>query len=243
MLDLYEEFKREGKIRFIGMTGHNNQALVRAVKSGRVDVVMGRYNPITRDIENSVIPVTRKFKKGYIVISALAWGIFSVPLKSYPFLIGDKEVSAAVASFRYVLSNFDVDMVLAGVRSAEEVEELVSVLDEKPLSEQQKATVVYKSLELGKGSGCTQCGVCLPCPVGIDIPLYYRYLTYIKEYKTYEYPSLTWQAYAEPFSTACTDCGICVERCPFNLPIPEDIRTVDALVKDMRHPTYKDEYD
>lgn len=243
VLDLYEEFRREGKIRFIGASGHNNQALVRAVKSGRVDVVMGRYNPITRDIEDSVIPATRKFNRGYIVISALAWGIFSVPVKTHPFLLGERAVPAAVASFRYILSNPGVDVVLAGVRSAGEVEELVSVLDYEPLSVEEKALVVFNSLALGRGSGCTQCGVCMPCPEGIDIPLYYRYLTYIKEYQTYEYPALTWQAYAEPFSKACTDCGICVERCPFDLPIPKDIRRVDALVEDIRHPTYKDEYD
>ncbi|MCD6121994.1 MAG: 4Fe-4S dicluster domain-containing protein [Spirochaetales bacterium] len=204
---------------------------------------MGRYNPISRNVEDSVIPVTRKYKRGYIVISALAWGIFSVPVKTHPFLLNEGPVPAAVASFRYILSNQGTDVVLAGVRSADEVEELVAVLDDKPLSKEEKASVVLNSLELGKGSGCTQCGVCMPCPEGIDIPLYYRYLTYIKEYKTYEYPSLTWQAYAAPFSKACTDCGICVERCPFDLSIPDDVRKVDSLVKDIRHPTYKDEYD
>lgn len=243
LLDLYEEFKREGKIRFIGVTGHDNQALVRALKSGRIDVVMGRYNPLTRSIEDSVIPLTEKLQRGYIVISALAWGIFSVPVERYPFLISGKEVPAAIASFRFILSNPGVDVVLAGVRSGSEVEELVSALDTAPLTEEETAEVVFRSFGLGRGSGCTQCRVCMPCPEGIDIPLYYRYLTYMNEYKTSGYPALTWQAYAEPFSRACTDCGICVERCPFDLPVPRDIRMLDSMAENIRHPAYRDEYD
>ncbi len=243
VLETYERFKREGKIRFIGATGHDNQALVRILKTGRVDLVMGRYNPLTRDVENSVIPLTRRLGKGFIVISALAWGIFSVPAEAYPFEIAGKDFPAAEASFRYILSNPDVDVVLAGVKNEREIEELVTLLELPPLNEKEKARVVWDSMGLGKGSGCTQCGVCMPCPEGIDIPLYFRYMTYLKEYHSDQYPALTWQAYAPPFSKACTECGVCIERCPFELPIIETLREVDSIAEKMRHPTYRDEYD
>ena len=243
VLGLYEELKRQGKIRFIGVSGHDNQALVRAMKTRRFDVVYGRYNPLAREVAASVIPASRRLRRGFVAISALAWGIFSVPAEHHCFSVGGKSLPVATTAFRYVLSNPGVDVALAGVRSAEELDELAAVLPLPPFGPEECAQVEAQSESLGKGQGCTQCRLCLPCPAGIDIPLYFRYLTYLRDYRTSEYPALTWQAFAKPFSQACTECGLCVERCPFGLPIVETLRTVDELVRDMRHPTYQDEPD
>jgi predicted aldo/keto reductase-like oxidoreductase len=243
ILEVYEELRRQGKIRFIGVTGHDNQALVGALKTGRFDVVYGRYNPLCRDAADSVIPLTHRLRKGFVGISALAWGIFSIPPEYHSFTIDGESLPVATAAFRFVLSNPGVHVVLAGVRRAEELEELMAVLSLPPLTQEQCAQVVGQSESLGKGQGCTQCGLCLPCPEGIDIPVYYRYLTYLEEYRTSEYPALTWQAFAKPFSDACTECGLCVARCPFDLPIIEILRRVDRLALKMRHPTYRDERD
>jgi predicted aldo/keto reductase-like oxidoreductase len=243
ILGLYEELKQQGKIRFIGVSGHDNQALVRALKTGRFDVVYGRYNPLAREVSESVIPLSRRLRRGFVAISALAWGIFSVPAERHPFSLSGKTLPVATTAFRFVLSNPGVDVALAGVRTAEELEELVALLSLPPLTPEESAQVVAQSGDLGKGRGCSQCGLCLPCPAGIDIPLYYRYLTYLKDYEAGEYPALTWQAFARPFSDACTECGLCLERCPFDLPIIEILRTVDRMAREMRHPTYRDEKD
>jgi predicted aldo/keto reductase-like oxidoreductase len=243
ILEVYEKLRSEGKVRFIGVTGHDNQALVRALKTGRFDVVYGRYNPLCREVVDSVIPLTRRLHKGFVGISALAWGIFSVPPEHHAFTLDGERLPVAAAAFRFVLSNPGVQVVLAGVRRAEELDELVAVLSLPPLTPGQCAQVVAQSESLGKGQGCTQCGLCLPCPEGIDIPLYYRYLTYMKDYGTIEYPALTWQAFAKPFSDSCTECGLCIERCPFDLPIIDTLGRVDRRARDMRHPTYRDERD
>ena len=243
ILGLYEELKRQGKIRFIGVSGHDNQALVRALKTGRFDVVYGRYNPLAREVSGSVIPLTRRLRRGFVAISALAWGIFSVPAQRHPVVLSGKTLPAATTAFRFALSNPGVDVVLAGVRTAEELDELAALLSLPPLTPEESAQVVAQSEDLGKGQGCSQCQLCLPCPVGIDIPLYFRYLTYIRDYDAGEYPALIWQAFAKPFSEACTECGLCFERCPFDLPIVETLRAVDRIAREMRHPTYRDEED
>ena len=243
VLELYEEFRKQGKIRFIGTTRHSSQALVKALKTGRFDLAYGRYNPTTLQNEDSVIPLAAKLKKGFVNISALAWGIYSVPVEHHPFIVGGKRMPAAVASFRYVLSNPDVNVVLAGVREPAELDELIETESLPPLTEEEKAQIIYHSWRLGRGAGCTQCGVCLPCPEGIHIPVYFRYKTYFDEYKTSEYPGLTWQAFADPFSKGCTECGICEDRCPFDLPIIETLKEVDKKAEAIRHPTYQDEYD
>jgi uncharacterized protein len=225
------------------VSGHDNQALVRALKSGRFDVVYGRYNPLSRQVASSVIPLSRRLHRGFVAISALAWGIFSVPAERFSFRIDGRSVPVATTAFRYVLSDPGVDVALAGVRTAEELDELAALLSLPALTAEERAQVAAQSEELGKGRGCTQCGLCLPCPEGIDIPLYFRYLTYLRDYGTSEYAALTWQAFAKPFADACTECGVCVERCPFDLPIVDTLRAVDRMAREMRHPTYRDEED
>jgi aryl-alcohol dehydrogenase-like predicted oxidoreductase len=124
----------------------------KALKTGRFDLAYGRYNPTTRQNEDSVIPLAAKLKKGFITISALAWGIYSVPVEHHPFFVGGRRMPAAVASFRYVLSNPDVHVVLAGVRSPEELDELVETEALPPLTEEEKAQIIYHSERLGRGA-------------------------------------------------------------------------------------------
>jgi uncharacterized protein len=243
LLDLWEEFQKQGKIRFIGTSSHDSQVLVRALKTGRIDLVYGRYNPTTRQNEDSAIPLSTRLNKGFITISALAWGIYSVPAEHHSFLVKGKDMPPAAAAFRYVLSNPDVDVVLAGVRNPEELDELIDTESLPPPDEEEKAQIIYQSERLGRGAECTQCGVCLPCPEGINIPVYFQYKTYLEEYHTNEYPALTWQAFVKPFSEGCTECGICEERCPFDLPIITTMKEIDEKAKTIRHPTYQDEYD
>jgi predicted aldo/keto reductase-like oxidoreductase len=75
---------------------------------------------------------------------------------------------------------------------------------------------------------CRGCGYCQPCPSGIPIPkvlaLYNRWEVFngnnwaqmhniAHEYK---------QTVADDqLPDKCINCGACVQRCPFNLPIPE----------------------
>jgi aryl-alcohol dehydrogenase-like predicted oxidoreductase len=44
-----EEAKKAGKIRFIGITSHNNGVLLEAAKTGRFDTVLASYNAAERD--------------------------------------------------------------------------------------------------------------------------------------------------------------------------------------------------
>ena len=62
---------------------------------------------------------------------------------------------------------------------------------------------------------CMYCNHCLPCPVGIDIGATTR-ITDIAGYGindnvVSEYEALSVKA------SACTECGVCMERCPFGV--------------------------
>ena len=77
---------------------------------------------------------------------------------------------------------------------------------------------------------CTSCGYCMPCPHGVDIPRNFmlcndhhmlndpgarvRYFRLLKESQR---------------ASGCIRCGECVEKCPQNIPIPEELEHMADL--------------
>jgi hypothetical protein len=70
---------------------------------------------------------------------------------------------------------------------------------------------------------CTNCGYCIPCPEGVDIPrilkiyndgiMYDKVESAKKDYKMW--------VPAENKADLCIECGECLEKCPQDIPIPD----------------------
>jgi len=75
----------------------------------------------------------------------------------------------------------------------------------------------------GKGF-CRNCGYCLPCPEGIPISDIFRFESYyerygLRDWARTQYRSLTVNA------DACSECEQCVEHCPYDVAVPERLKT------------------
>ena len=70
---------------------------------------------------------------------------------------------------------------------------------------------------------CHRCGYCLPCTQGIFILGVMDFLKaplLSKEKKRLAYKDIIARKMSAPASS-CIECGECVARCPFDLPIPD----------------------
>ncbi|MBP2646374.1 MAG: yhdN 5 [Firmicutes bacterium] len=75
--------------------------------------------------------------------------------------------------------------------------------------------------------GMDECGYCLPCPAGLDIPtLFIIHLQYTR-YNMKTASPLRYQAMPVKAS-ACMACGQCEKRCPYDLPIRERLEQIAA---------------
>ena len=68
---------------------------------------------------------------------------------------------------------------------------------------------------------CVYCDHCLPCPPVIDIPAVLRLLAGAQ----YDMTPQVRSAYASlPVKASeCIECGLCIDRCPFAVPIIEQM--------------------
>jgi len=230
-------FKKEGKARFIGLSGHNVPTALKTVKSGYVDILMFPVNPAFDLLPGDIdVEELRKEESYYRTKSA---GDESVPhrkelyhtcarenvgivaMKPYAagllFTRGNPSsiVLTPVQCINYALSQPAVCTVVPGCKNTQEMKEALHFL-EATEEEKDYSTIDINSFWKLRGS-CVYCNHCLPCPANIDIGM----LTRITDTARYggghgifsEYEALAVKA------SACTYCKACIKRCPFGVDV------------------------
>ncbi len=139
VLDTADQLREEGKIRFLGVTGHNRQFHGQTARKADspFDVNMVRYNAAHRGAETEVFEGLPQNRPGISTYTATRWGRL-LRAKSMP--AGEKPLTAAQC-YRFVLSHPAVDICLAGPRTEQEMKEGLTALSEGPLSAEDMARV------------------------------------------------------------------------------------------------------
>jgi hypothetical protein len=145
MWDYFLELKRQGKTRFLGITGHSRpQNFVRMLETGQVDSMMVAMNFVDRHtygFEEKVLPVARRHGTGAMAMKVLGGilGGFAFNRQRRP-----SQMDAAFhhLAVRYALSLEGVSGVVIGVHDAAELRQNVRfVLNAPPLSEREREAI------------------------------------------------------------------------------------------------------
>jgi uncharacterized protein len=203
-----KEAKAAGKIRHIGITGHNVDMLIRAVKTEEFSTVQVPFNCVEQRAMNDLFPLARSLDVGIIVMKPLGGGLID-------------QVDLAL---RFVLQQEGV-VAIPGMDKVEHVtENLAPAKHFKPLNPEETAKLTAIAEELGSNF-CRRCGYCMPCAAGIDIP---QMFIFHLQYTRYGLKSAIPTRYqgAKVKASECIECGECEERCPYNLPIRERMKQV-----------------
>jgi predicted aldo/keto reductase-like oxidoreductase len=198
-----DKAREQGKVRFIGVTGHVHQVLERAVKTGLFDTVQHPFNPLETDWLNDVIP------------AAKAQGLGTIGMKP----IGGGALGYVPLALRFSLTQ-GMDLIIPGMDSLDQVRENASVGETlTPLNEEELALFEEERARLGPHF-CRRCGYCMPCDNGLHIP----YLLLLQAYyERYDLPDWSMDRLAtfEKKYWDCAACGECTLRCPYNLPVAD----------------------
>ncbi len=207
-----DKARQDGKIRWIGITGHFRPVLVEAVRTGLFDTVQMPYNPIETEWETDLIPEARKLDVGTIGMKPLAGGA----------------LTNAGASIRFALSR-GIDVSIPGMDSVEQVDENAAAGAAPAALTDVELAELLEEKEVWGGTFCRRCGYCMPCPEGLNIP----FLLLIEAYYT-RYGLKDWAnkrlATLEKRYEDCTGCEECLDRCPYNLPIPDLMKRARGIV-------------
>lgn len=205
LMDVVRKAQQEGKIRFIGVTSHNLAMAIKLVKTGLFSSVQFPFNFIEVDAKDELHRLAREQNMGILVMKPFAGGM----------------INDASIAFKY-LRQFPDAIPIPGFDSVQGVDEVTGFYETANVVTQGDLDRMDRfRVELGKRF-CRRCEYCQPCPNGVMIT-----------------PAMGYQIVASRMSPAvavefsriamesvenCDTCGACMERCPYDLPIPDMLK-------------------
>lgn len=202
---LYEcmaEAKKQGKIRFIGITNHRLPLAIEAVESGLYDTLQFPFSYLASEKDKQLVNLCREKNVGFICMKGLSGGLITRSDAAYAFL-----------------NEFDNALPIWGIQRESELDEFLSYQENPPvMDEEMTALIAHDKQELA-GEFCRGCGYCLPCAAGIDIPTAARMSLLLRRSPSAAH--LTPQAQEKMFRIEnCVHCGHCTSHCPYGLDTP-----------------------
>jgi uncharacterized protein len=206
--------KKQGKIRCIGVTSHNLAMAVKLVKTGLFETIQFPFNFIEDAAQEDLHVVAREYGMGILVMKPFAGGM----------------IDNADIAFKFLREHPDV-IPLPGFDSRERVDEVVSFYRQpNKVTEKDLQLMDKYRVELGK-QFCRRCEYCQPCPQGVMITPAMGYKIIAARMSSEvaaEFCKIPMESIA-----LCTECRECVDRCPYELPIPEILKAhYDLYEKD-----------
>ena len=202
---LYEcmaEAKKQGKIRFIGITNHRLPLAIEAVESGLYDTLQFPFSYLASEKDKQLVNLCREKNVGFICMKGLSGGLITRSDAAYAFL-----------------NEFDNALPIWGIQRESELDEFLSYQENPPLMDEEMAALIAHDKQELAGEFCRGCGYCLPCAAGIDIPTAARMSLLLRRSPSAAH--LTPQAQEKMFRIEnCVHCGHCTSHCPYGLDTP-----------------------
>ena len=204
-LEAVVKAKEQGKIRYIGVTSHNLAMAIKLVRTGHFSTIQFPFNFIEDAAKDELHTVARERGMGILAMKPFAGGM----------------IDNARIAFKFLRQHPDV-LALPGFDSPERVDEVVSFYERPNTVTDEDIELMEKyRLELGK-QFCRRCEYCQPCPQGVMITAAMGYKVIAARMS----PKVAIEFSKIPMESVslCTECRECVERCPYELPIPDMLK-------------------
>jgi uncharacterized protein len=207
--------KKQGKVRFFGVTTHSNQPeVLNALVDDPdrfFDTCLVAYNFKSDQETGAAITRAAKAGVGIIAMKSQAGGYQTQALG---------KISPHQAALKWVLQNPSVTAAIPGMKDLSQLKENIAVMG-MPFKYADRR-ILERYAEAVEPFFCTLCGSCEKgCPRGVEISTVNRALMYAEG--GYRDPMLARDTYreiaAQARASACLDCASCTARCVNGLDI------------------------
>ncbi len=248
ILDYAVSLKEQGKIRAVGLSSHNPQVALKAVETGKIEVLMFSVNPCydlqpaSEDVEqlwadeayeHQLTNMDPDRQKLYEVCAERGVGITVMKAFGGGDLL-DAELSPAGVALTpaqclsYALSRPAVATVCCGAKTVEQLQRSASYEDSSE-KERDYAEALASFPSISWEGHCMYCNHCLPCPEHINIADVTKFYNLTKAQGMVPETVREHYKVLEHHAGDCIQCGACERRCPFHVEIRENMRNAKEV--------------
>lgn len=149
-IEAFEQLKKQGKIRYYGISSIRPNVIREYIKRSNIVSVMMQYSLLDRRPEETALPLLQENKIGVLARGALTQGLLvNKPPKAYlnyslqqveqaaaaVHAVSNEKRNAAQTAIRFVLQHPAVTAAVAGIRTMQQLEEAVGALQTPPITE------------------------------------------------------------------------------------------------------------
>jgi predicted aldo/keto reductase-like oxidoreductase len=215
-IECMRQAQEQGKIRFIGFSSHSLEGSLNHVRSGAFDVAQYPISYVGDEAaERGLVEEASRLDVGFLGMK--------------PF--GGGRLGQARYCLGYVLQ-FPSVVPVIGFETESELREVVELAETGvKLTDSDRSEMAKIKAELGERF-CRGCNYCAPCPQRVPILSVMFFDVYRKQFGD---DWVSRDEYREDIEAVahCEECRRCVERCPFNLEIPNIMREIAAHYEEL----------
>jgi len=218
------ELRKQGKVRFFGVTTHTNQAdVLKAITDdpGKFfDMALVAYNYKSEPAVKEAIARAAKAGIGIVAMKTQVGGYKTDALGP---------ISPHQAALKWVLQDTNVACAIPGMKDMSMLQEAAAVMGMKLT--RRDGLILERYAEAITPYYCHLCAQCEPtCPQNVAISTINRSIMYADGYENYELARSTYDELQHSESAlACSNCTECVAHCANGLNIADKMRKARVL--------------
>ncbi len=219
-IEVLTQLKKEGKVRFTGVSTHANVAVVAdaAVKTGFFDVILAKMNFKSDKADLDALERAEKAGLGIVAMKTQAGGYKTEEMGGF---------TPHQAALKWVLQHKFVANTIPGMTTIQQVEENFTVAKSPELSLRDKAALKSYGNSIDR-LYCRLCGRCEgDCPNGVPVAEVNRCVMYGEAYGD---EGLARRELAALGPLPCADCSRCVVECRNRVDVKAKIQKALAIL-------------
>lgn len=208
--------KEQGKIRHIGVSSHSYTMALKLIKTGLFATVMFPFSFMEDSAKGEMLSLTHQMEMGFLSMKPFGGGV----------------IDNAKLAFKF-LRQYPEAIPIPGFDSVAYVDEVVSFYEQPNIVTVEDTALMEKYRQDLGSRFCRRCEYCQPCPNGVSITPAMSYPIVTKRMSSAV--SVERLKNAMDSVTKCISCGMCIKRCPYELPIPEILQRNYSLYTEHRN--------
>jgi len=239
LLEAQQAAKKDGKIRFAGVSAHFNMPdmLADLVKRGRTDVTLASYNFTMKSDLTDAIQTARRAGMGVVAMKVLAGGFSRIRRGDRLYGVNPdaltntlKQEGAMLAAIKWVLKNRSVDTAIVCMTDFDQLDENLRALSEPFSDSDQK--LLAAQLAYIRPLYCRMCGSCKgACEKGVPVADMLRFLSYAEGYGQFAMARERFLQLPDHVrQIQCRQCSSCTVNCPNGVQVRERLMLAQAIL-------------